>query len=373
MTDGARQGPALVALAMVAALALWLSFVPTNHKPSIAVPAPVTHTADEAASAASRIRAADLEGRLARHGSSGRAVTVEGSTPTAAGTGPAGDLPSIPSIVIPAVAGIVWPANGPITSSFGLRLHPILQIVKLHTGMDLGLACGTPVAAALPGVVTYVGVDPAYGGRVVVDHGLLEGHRIATTYSHLSAFGVRVGQIVSAGTGIALSGSTGYSTGCHLHFELLVDGAFADPEPWLRTGTVPAGISVGSLTSVPPVASPVPEPEVPNETTTPLSASTPNPSITPSPAPSPSPVPSLSPTSGVATPSGTPSVAPSASGSGSLSTSAISAAITPAPTPSASGSTPSSSSTLPRCPSVSLNPSVSTTPAPTLTPKPSCR
>jgi murein DD-endopeptidase MepM/ murein hydrolase activator NlpD len=104
----------------------------------------------------------------------------------------------VPQVTV-SVDGIVWPVNGPITSPFGMRLHPILGFVKLHTGMDLGASCGTPVAAALAGVVTYAGVDTAYGGRVVIDHGMIGGRRLATTYSHLSALGVRVGQVVGAG------------------------------------------------------------------------------------------------------------------------------------------------------------------------------
>ncbi|MGI8536667.1 MAG: peptidoglycan DD-metalloendopeptidase family protein [Mycobacteriales bacterium] len=125
------------------------------------------------------------------------------------------------------------PVDGPITSPYGMRVHPITGVLKLHDGTDFGVPCGTPVRAAAAGVVTTVGYDPAYGNRVFVDHGTVRGVGLTTIYNHLTAAGVRPGQQVDAGEVIATSGTTGYSTGCHLHLTVLVDGATVDPMTWL--------------------------------------------------------------------------------------------------------------------------------------------
>ncbi len=126
-----------------------------------------------------------------------------------------------------------YPVRGPITSQFGLRFHPIRLVWKLHSGTDFGVGCGTPVGAAAAGTVTFAGYNMAYGNRIIIDHGTIAGLRVSTTYNHLSGLGVRVGQKVVAGQGIALSGNTGWSTGCHLHLEVLVNGQFTNPMPWL--------------------------------------------------------------------------------------------------------------------------------------------
>ncbi|MGV1008993.1 MAG: peptidoglycan DD-metalloendopeptidase family protein [Dermatophilaceae bacterium] len=125
-----------------------------------------------------------------------------------------------------------YPANGPITSEFGQRFHPILHIWKLHTGTDFGIGCGTPVYATAPGRVISAGWGGGDGNRIVIDHGIQRGVDLATTYNHLSSFVVRGGS-VSRGQLIAYSGNTGYSTGCHLHFETLEDGQFVNPRTWI--------------------------------------------------------------------------------------------------------------------------------------------
>ena len=125
-----------------------------------------------------------------------------------------------------------YPANGPITSPFGLRFHPILHIWRLHSGIDFGIPCGTPVYAAAPGVVISAGWAGGYGNRVVIDHGVVDGVDLATTYNHLTSI-VAGGGHVSRGQLIAYSGTTGLSTGCHLHFETLVNGSYVNPVTWL--------------------------------------------------------------------------------------------------------------------------------------------
>jgi murein DD-endopeptidase MepM/ murein hydrolase activator NlpD len=117
------------------------------------------------------------------------------------------------------------------SSAFGLRVSPITGAVgEFHRGQDYSAACGTEVFAAAGGTVTYTEWHPWGGGnRVEVDHG----NGLVTTYNHLSASKVKVGQKVERGELIALVGTTGSSTGCHLHFEVEVNDNVVDPLPWL--------------------------------------------------------------------------------------------------------------------------------------------
>nr|WP_264925558.1 peptidoglycan DD-metalloendopeptidase family protein [Streptomyces sp. A012304] len=123
-----------------------------------------------------------------------------------------------------------------ITSPYGSREHPLTGVTKLHTGVDFGAPQGAPVVAAREGRVVFAAMTRAYGNRVVVDHGTIDGKRLETTYSHLSALDVTVGQAVRSGTPVGRVGSTGLSTGPHLHFEVVYDGYYADPRPWLALG-----------------------------------------------------------------------------------------------------------------------------------------
>ena len=116
-------------------------------------------------------------------------------------------------------------------SPFGFRVSPITGgSGDFHRGQDFVAQCGTSVLAAASGTVTFAGWHQFGGGnRVVVDHG----NGLETTYNHLSSFNVKVGQTVSRGQVVALSGTTGASTGCHLHFEVQVNGEVVDPLGWL--------------------------------------------------------------------------------------------------------------------------------------------
>jgi murein DD-endopeptidase MepM/ murein hydrolase activator NlpD len=116
-------------------------------------------------------------------------------------------------------------------SPFGFRVSPITGGTgDFHRGQDFVAQCGTSVLAAASGTVTFAGWHQFGGGnRVVVDHG----NGLETTYNHLSSFNVKVGQTVSRGQVVALSGTTGASTGCHLHFEVQVNGEVVDPMGWL--------------------------------------------------------------------------------------------------------------------------------------------
>jgi murein DD-endopeptidase MepM/ murein hydrolase activator NlpD len=127
-----------------------------------------------------------------------------------------------------------FPVNGPITSPFGMRYHPILHRWKLHTGTDFGVPTGTAVHAALDGVVLQAYYNRAYGYRVIVDHGLVNGVYLVTTYNHMSRWIVHQGQHLKRGQVLGYSGATGWATGPHLHFEVLVDGKFTNPMRWLH-------------------------------------------------------------------------------------------------------------------------------------------
>jgi murein DD-endopeptidase MepM/ murein hydrolase activator NlpD len=124
-------------------------------------------------------------------------------------------------------------ANGPITSPFGMRFHPILHVWKLHDGTDFGVACGTPVRAARAGTVESTYYNAGYGNRVIISHGWLAGASMATSYNHLTRWVVHPGERVKAGQLIAYSGTTGYSTGCHLHFMVYRNGTAVNPEHYL--------------------------------------------------------------------------------------------------------------------------------------------
>jgi murein DD-endopeptidase MepM/ murein hydrolase activator NlpD len=136
---------------------------------------------------------------------------------------------------LPAEAGppgqLMWPASGPITSPFGMRNNPVTHIFRLHAGIDIGVNSGTTVAAAADGRVIVAGWDDGgCGNMIVLDHG----GRLATQYCHLSHIFVGVGQDVQRGQAIAASGSTGNSTGPHLHFGVRVNGRPVDPMSYLR-------------------------------------------------------------------------------------------------------------------------------------------
>ncbi|MDQ3708049.1 MAG: M23 family metallopeptidase, partial [Actinomycetota bacterium] len=126
-------------------------------------------------------------------------------------------------------SGFLWPADGVKTSDFGWRTHPIFGTGRLHSGIDIGAAYGSPISAAASGTVVSAGTMSGYGNVVVLDHG----GGIATLYAHQSSVAVGTGQAVQRGQTIGYVGSTGYSTGPHLHFEVRVSGTPVDPMGYL--------------------------------------------------------------------------------------------------------------------------------------------
>ncbi|MBA3308865.1 MAG: peptidoglycan DD-metalloendopeptidase family protein [Nocardioidaceae bacterium] len=124
-------------------------------------------------------------------------------------------------------------ASGYVTSSYGMRLHPILGIYKLHDGLDLGAGCGTPVYASASGRVISAYYNAGYGNRIIIDHGFVSGVSLSTSYNHMTSFAAGQGEQVDKGELIGYVGSTGYSTGCHMHFMVYVNGGTVDPAQWL--------------------------------------------------------------------------------------------------------------------------------------------
>ncbi len=136
-------------------------------------------------------------------------------------------LPAAPSGSVatgaPSASGMVWPVNGTLTSGFGPRWG------RMHEGIDIAGGSGTPIAAAAAGTVIVAGWNGGYGNMVVVDHG----GGISTAYAHMSSISVSVGQSVGQGTVVGGMGTTGHSTGVHLHFEVRVNGAATNPLAYL--------------------------------------------------------------------------------------------------------------------------------------------
>src|SRR3954447_3881275 len=149
------------------------------------------------------------------------------------------------AIAAPIVGGpqFIHPVLGGETSPFGPRIHPLLGRPMFHTGIDLAAACGTPIHAAADGTVIYARVSASWGGRTIIQHT----PTLRTAYGHQSKFLVTEGQHVKQGQVIGLSGTTGWSTGCHLHFDVIVNDRYVDPAPYLgfapsATASVPYAV-----------------------------------------------------------------------------------------------------------------------------------
>jgi murein DD-endopeptidase MepM/ murein hydrolase activator NlpD len=123
----------------------------------------------------------------------------------------------------PSSAGFIWPVPGPVTSPFGWRWG------RMHEGIDIGVGYGTPIRAPAAGTIIWCGWQGGYGNLVVIDHG----GNLATAFGHQSSIAVSCGQTVSQGQVIGYVGSTGHSTGPHLHFEVRVNGSPVDPLGYL--------------------------------------------------------------------------------------------------------------------------------------------
>lgn len=124
-----------------------------------------------------------------------------------------------------------WPAPGyyTITSPYGMRLHPVLKSYRTHTGMDIGAPLGSYAIAANDGIVTKSTYSYSYGNMIMIDHG----GGVTTLYAHGSELIAQVGDVLKRGDAIMKVGSTGWSTGPHLHFEIRINGQTIDPYPYV--------------------------------------------------------------------------------------------------------------------------------------------
>jgi murein DD-endopeptidase MepM/ murein hydrolase activator NlpD len=175
--------------------------------------------------AAARKRAAAEAARSraesSRSSSGGR--SGGGGTPSRAAAGRSGPPPGV----------LRYPVNGYVTSPYGYRKHPIYGYWGLHDGTDFGAGgCGAPLYATAGGRVMSSVWNSVYGNRLIINHGLRRGKGLASVYNHASRYVVGVGQRVSRGQLIGYMGSTGWSTGCHLHFTVLANGRTVDPMNW---------------------------------------------------------------------------------------------------------------------------------------------
>ena len=145
---------------------------------------------------------------------------------------------SVPPTVRPGgkpntVNGVTWycpTQNYRITSPFGMRIHPVYGYPKMHTGIDLAAPSNTPIYASRPGVVVWAGWGDTGGWWVKLDHG----DGFATTYLHMTRYVVKVGDFIQAGQLVGYMGSTGVSTGSHLHFGVMYNGEWVDPLKYIN-------------------------------------------------------------------------------------------------------------------------------------------
>lgn len=132
-------------------------------------------------------------------------------------------------------SGIGWPATGTITSPYGYRVHPITGGRKMHNGLDIGKDGTKQASSMADGTVTTAIYGKGYGNYIMIDHGNLNGiGRVETLYAHLQTMYVSAGTKVRAGQNIGVIGTTGNSTGPHLHFEVMIDGKRTDPNTFLK-------------------------------------------------------------------------------------------------------------------------------------------
>lgn len=125
------------------------------------------------------------------------------------------------------------PVSGPITSPYGYRVHPIYGYYSLHDGTDFGAGCGQSLWAVANGTVTDEYYSDVWGNRLYVSLGNYNGKNVTVIYNHLSGYRASVGERVSRGETIGYVGTTGWSTGCHLHFTVMVNGNPVDPMKWI--------------------------------------------------------------------------------------------------------------------------------------------
>jgi murein DD-endopeptidase MepM/ murein hydrolase activator NlpD len=179
--------------------------------------------ARDAAESALQTENAALGSAIAAHGAADAALAEE-SAKGAAILQSVGDSPAMGD------GTFIRPVPGPITSGYGYRTDPVTGATAFHSGLDIGASCGTPIKAAGTGTIVSAGFNSGgYGNMTLINHG----NGLSTLYGHQSSIIVSAGQSVTQGQVIGYVGSTGKSTGCHLHFEVRVGGNPVDPSGYL--------------------------------------------------------------------------------------------------------------------------------------------
>jgi len=158
-----------------------------------------------------------------------RAAAAAAAALTGDGTGVEGIISPVGT---PGSHGFLHPVPGGITSPYGMRFHPVLRRWKLHDGTDFGVACGTTIRAPYAGTVTRRYFNAGYGNRLFLDHGTVDGLAVQTAYNHATRYAVHAGQRVRRGQVIGYVGTTGFSTGCHLHLMTWLNGRLVNPMAW---------------------------------------------------------------------------------------------------------------------------------------------
>lgn len=181
------------------------------------IAAELTRRAAAARAAAEAQRRAEEE---ARRNNSGGGSSGGGSSSGGGGGGGGGGSSS---------SGLSYPVNGRVTSPYGYRVHPIYGYYSLHDGVDFGASCGTPMYAAADGEVVSRYFTSVWGNRLIIDNGAIGGDGISTIYNHATRYVVSPGQRVSRGQLVGYVGTTGWSTGCHLHFTVYKNGSPTNP------------------------------------------------------------------------------------------------------------------------------------------------
>jgi murein DD-endopeptidase MepM/ murein hydrolase activator NlpD len=170
--------------------------------------------------------------QLAARAQAAREAAARAAAASRASQGGGGSSHQAPPQSPPSNSGgfLSYPVSGPVSQEF----HPRGSSLGYHPGIDFAINCGTPVYAAAPGDVIMTSLESqsgGYGNRLIIDHGFLRGVDLTTTYNHLTSFVVTSGH-VARGQLVAYSGTTGFSTGCHLHFEAREDGEPVNPRLW---------------------------------------------------------------------------------------------------------------------------------------------
>ncbi|WP_396599153.1 peptidoglycan DD-metalloendopeptidase family protein [Frigoribacterium sp. R86507] len=192
----------------------------------------VARQAEEARKAAAAAEAArQAEALRQQRAAAAAAAAARPSTPSAPAPAPSTGGGSSGGGGASTGSGWVRPSAGYMSSGYGMRVNPVTGVYRMHDGIDLAPGCNSPIYAATSGTVTFAGQASGYGNYIQVSHG----GGVSTAYGHIVNGGIKVsrGQSVVAGQLIALVGSTGNSTGCHLHFETRVGGASTNPVPFM--------------------------------------------------------------------------------------------------------------------------------------------